>query len=445
MGTFLFTSQPAMGHLNSLLTIARYLRERGHTPVFVCHGPKSMEEAVVKNGSQVVRMRPSLTSIGLILLPFTSGFFETCFALRLFFSGLTHYANAVGAVIDDIKPEAVVSDFGFPAGCLAAETRNIPGVAVYSAGLFFKGPGIPPPGTGLPIGEAWGETGARYASKFRSMEQKIDRAFTRARHRLRLPPAGTGLLSLLSSPWLTLILTSEAAEAPRAELPATGYFIGPCFSGRESDQTSDFPFDKFSSDKPKVYVSLGTVFNKKPAAFNRIINGFADGSCQLIVSAGGAFERLSAQKPPDQVLLFKRVPQTEVLPRVDAVISHGGNNTVNETLAAGKPLLVMPVGGEQGDNASRVVFLGAGLRADLNEATSEEIYGKVKRLIDEPDFKRRSSDIAEALSKTQGPLTAIRLIEHIAKTGAPLPRPEGYPPTITMDSPMPWEFKKPAP
>lgn len=58
MGTFLFTSQPAMGHLNSLITMARHLREQSHTPVFVCHGPKTMEDAVVKNGFQAVRMRP---------------------------------------------------------------------------------------------------------------------------------------------------------------------------------------------------------------------------------------------------------------------------------------------------------------------------------------------------------------------------------------------------
>ena len=139
--------------------------------------------------------------------------------------------------------------------------------------------------------------------------------------------------------------------------------------------------------------------------------------------------------------MFERVPQVEVLSRVDAVISHGGNNTVNETLAAGKPLLVMPVGGEQGDNASRVVYLGVGLRASIKESTSQEIGVKVDRLIEESIFRQRAKEVADALALTQGPVTAALFIERLAESRQPIERPEGYPLTVTRDSDPPWEFK----
>lgn len=113
----------------------------------------------------------------------------------------------------------------------------------------------------------------------------------------------------------------------------------------------------------------------------------------------------------------------EVLSRVDAVISLGGNNTVNETLAAGKPLFVMRVGGEQGDNASRVVYLGAGLRANIKEQSSLEIGAKVNRLIEEPSFRHHVQEIAESLAQTQGAATAARFIKHIAQSRQPLERP----------------------
>lgn len=45
----------------------------------------------------------------------------------------------------------------------------------------------------------------------------------------------------------------------------------------------------------------------------------------------------------------------------------------NEALAVGKPLIVVPIGGKQGDNAQRVGYLGAGLRVDVSLLTAQLI------------------------------------------------------------------------
>jgi UDP:flavonoid glycosyltransferase YjiC (YdhE family) len=142
---------------------------------------------------------------------------------------------------------------------------------------------------------------------------------------------------------------------------------------------------------------------------------------------------------PDHVLLFERVPQVELLARVDVMVSHGGNNTVNEALAAGRPLLVMPVGGEQGDNASRVVYLGTGLRARISGSPSSEIGEKVRRLIEEPSFSRKALGIARSLARTAGPGVAARFVEYLAANRRPMVRPPGYPLTVLSDTPGPWE------
>jgi MGT family glycosyltransferase len=443
MSTFVFTAfAEAMGHLNPMLTIARQLRSEGHAIVFACHTLPHTEKAIMANNFRLINIHPSLYGIGLVFLPLTSGFFETFFASRIMFSGLMHYANAIKPILDEVQPDAVVSEFSFLGSCLAAETREIPYALVYHAGLSFRGEGIPPFASGLPIGEPLGKKGQRYQRLVNFMERSIDGSIARVRKRLGLPSGQKQYLTCPASPWLTLVLTSEATEAPRFPLPPTFFFIGPCFAGRKDAQAEEFPFEQFSTEKPKIYISLGTVFNKKPQVFQKMIEAFADGRYQLIVSAGKAFARLRAQSLPPYVLLFERVPQVEVLARVDAVISHGGNNTTNETLAAGKPLLVMPVGGEQGDNASRVVYLGAGLRADMKRSTSQEIKEKVTRLIEEPAFGQKARELAEALAMTQGPVTAARFIEHVAQTKQPLLRPEGYPLTVTRDLAPPWEERK---
>jgi UDP:flavonoid glycosyltransferase YjiC (YdhE family) len=65
-----------------------------------------------------------------------------------------------------------------------------------------------------------------------------------------------------------------------------------CFSDQNGGQVNDFPFNRLPKDKPKIYVSLGTVFNKKPKIFNKLIKAFADGGYQFIISAGNAFAKL---------------------------------------------------------------------------------------------------------------------------------------------------------
>ncbi len=439
MGTYLFASQPAMGHLNPMFAIARQLELRGHRAVFACPAIEAVEKAIAAKGFPLHKLRMPLSAGGLALLHLTSGFLETAFAIRMFFAGLVPYVQQLLPVLDEVSPDAVVTDFAFPGAGLAAEVRGVPHVVVYSAGLGLPGPGIPPVGSGLPIGGEWGWRGGVYRVVSGWLERGTDKRVNRARKKLGLVPNEPGTVAWLSSPWLTLYLTSEAIEAPRVSVPGTGFFIGPCFAGREGQGDPSFPFDRFATGRPKVYVSLGTVFNRKPAVFGRILDAHADGRCQLVVSAGGAFDALSARGVPDHVLLFPRVPQVEVLDRVDAVVSHGGNNTVNETLAAGRPLVVLPVGGEQGDNASRVEYLGAGLRADLNRSPAEEIGAKVRRLLEEPSFARRARECADALAKTDGPGTAASFIERVSTTRKPLARPAGYPLTVLRDSPVPWE------
>ena len=59
------------------------------------------------------------------------------------------------------------------------------------------------------------------------------------------------------------------------------------------------------------------------------------------------------------------LPQTKVIPLVDLVISHGGNNTTTEALHFGKPLIVLPLFWDQYENAQRIDELGFGVACDL--------------------------------------------------------------------------------
>lgn len=434
MATLLFATQPGSGHFNPLLSIARRMEAQGHRTAFTCAGPPAFQEQVRQARVELYPLpQPlSLTVPAALLLPHTHGVLETTLAVLVFTGDLLAHATAMETLLADCRPDAVVCDFAFPAAALATERAGLPWVSVYHAGLAYRGPTVPPLGSGLPIGGQWGWRGRVAAWMERLGNNLLNRWMARARARLGLPAVERDYF--WTSPWLTLVLSAEAVEAPRHLLTAETCFIGPCFGERSGEQLS---FERRFPERPLVYVSLGTVFNRKPDVFHRILTGLQE-DCELVVSAGGAFPALSGRRYLPSVHLFPRVPQVDLLPRVDAVVSHGGNNTINETLAAGKPLLVLPVGGEQQDNASRVEFLGAGLRARLN-APAATIRALVGRLVGEPGFRDSASACAAVLAETRGTDTARLLIERLLETGRPVSRPAGFPQTITARTGLPWE------
>ena len=73
---------------------------------------------------------------------------------------------------------------------------------------------------------------------------------------------------------------------------------------------------------------------------------------------------------PANVRVEEFVAQTEVLPEADVVVCHGGSGSVVGALACGVPLLVLPMGADQMDNAARVAALGVGVRRDVMRSST---------------------------------------------------------------------------
>jgi MGT family glycosyltransferase len=160
-------------------------------------------------------------------------------------------------------------------------------------------------------------------------------------------------------------------------------------------------------------VSLGTVFNGKPEIFKTILQALARPEFLVIVSAGASYSTLVGEVG-DNVHLFRHVPQVPLLSQVDLVITHGGNNTVQETLAAGKPMVVIPFGGDQIVNARRVETLGVGAKIAPESLTVENLITSVKRLSDSRVIEQ-AEHLRVVLARYGGVATAAEAIVGIAK------------------------------
>lgn len=444
MSNVIFLNQPSVGHLNTLLSIASQMKEEGHsirflvpsvqgvrTGIQVFDTGSAIPDRITRNGLVCDLIPPHLSLIwNAFLLPYKSGYEETLHAFNMFYQGIEHNTRYVLEFIERYGPDVLVTDFAFPAASLAAEIAKIPYVVIYHSGLPFRGDGIPPFGSGLPIGGDYTNPASEYVGQENQFIERLDRRVNNARRAFGLQPAEPDILRRPYSPWLNLVASAINIEAPRNNLTDNTFFIGPCFGKRAEEE---FSFDPLRSDKFKIYISLGTVFNNKPEVFRKIMHALDIPDYQVIVSAGGAYKELQKSTIAKNATVYRSVPQISLLNKIDLFISHGGNNSVNEALASGKPIIVMPVGGEQADNASRIVYLGVGKRVDITSFSEKQLLGLVEEIRQIPTFQERALTIMDGLRLTQGVVTASRCIAWMALQRKPLSNKKESLWTITPD------------
>jgi UDP:flavonoid glycosyltransferase YjiC (YdhE family) len=111
-----------------------------------------------------------------------------------------------------------------------------------------------------------------------------------------------------------------------------------------------------------------------------------------------------------------RVPQTSIIPEVDLVITHGGNNTVTESLHFGKPMIVLPLFWDQYDNAERMQELGYGVRLATYDFADEELTGAVDGLLADEALRSDLGVLGERIRDLKGTRRAADLIEDVGRS-----------------------------
>ena len=164
-----------------------------------------------------------------------------------------------------------------------------------------------------------------------------------------------------ASEHLNLYLYPEALDyTDRRPLDATWQRLDS--SVRTTDAAFELPESLRAAggaDSALVYLSLGSLGSADIDLMRRLVDVLGRTRHRYIVSKGPLADQLEL---PANMWGEAQVPQTSVLPLVDVVISHGGNNTTTESIHFGKPMVVLPLFWDQYDNAQRVDELGLGIR-----------------------------------------------------------------------------------
>ncbi|MCV7071256.1 glycosyl transferase [Mycobacterium rufum] len=315
-------------------------------------------------------------------------------------------------IIAEHRPDVIVEDnvVLFP----ALVTAGVPFVRVVSCSpLEIPGPDVPPPFSGLPSADrsAWDAYRAEFDRTHRAMWADFD-AWVQDRGAAPLPDLEFMPRDNAANLY---VYPAEADYVERRPLDATWTRMDS--SVRETDDA--YPLPAAVADRPAdsalIYLSLGSLGGADVELMRRLVDVLGTTRHRFIVSKGPQADRIPLA---DNMVGEQMLPQTKVIPQVDLVISHGGNNTVTETLHFGKPLIVLPLFWDQYENAQRIDELGFGIRVDTYRFTDGELTAAVDRLLADTVLRERLTELGTAIRARDGLRVRADVIERAGRAEA---------------------------
>jgi UDP:flavonoid glycosyltransferase YjiC (YdhE family) len=162
-------------------------------------------------------------------------------------------------------------------------------------------------------------------------------------------------------------------------------------------------------DRPTVYVTLGTVHNVLPV-FRLLLDAFATVDCNVVATIGRDNDPAELAPLPDNARVEQYIPQALVLPQASIVVSHGGSGSTLAALAYGLPILFVPQGADQFENAAQVHALGAGLRLVPDELTVAAARSALESLLSDASYRERAQNVAAEIAAMPDPSAVVPLL-----------------------------------
>lgn len=182
-------------------------------------------------------------------------------------------------------------------------------------------------------------------------------------------------------------------------------FLGPSIYARKAE-----PIGFVKGDRPVIYISLGTIIKGNTAFFQNCIEAFRGENVDVIVSVGQKFDIKKLKNVPENIHIYNSVPQIDVLEFTDVFVTHGGMNSVSESLVKGTPMVVIPFVSDQPVNARRIEELGFGKRMEYKQIASESLKQTVFSVLHDKKIASNMKQTQELIANAPGNAGGARMI-----------------------------------
>ncbi len=376
MSKVIFFSIPAHGHTNPTLPLVKELIANGEEVIY--YSTDEFREKVIATGASYREIKV-VDEIDIE---------KAGKNLAFLYYILTKVTQAIiNDLIEEIrivKPDYIIHDAICSWGRYAAEICNIP--AVSSVTTFAFSNKVITFSKLIRFLRQAGFTGIMQMIMARHIQLKMQREYG--------VKAGYFIDTMMNEEKLNIVFTSELLQPDSVNFDKSKYkFTGPSMAEREKDSdTTDYSKMK----RPIIYISMGTVW-KNNFIIEDIIDALIDLNYTLVISGTCADKKYYSY---DNVIIKEHINQIEVLKHCDLFITHGGVNSVNESLFYGVPLCVHPFQMEQEENAERIVELNCGIR--INKLNKTEIRSAVLQIIGNNMYKENCRKISDSFHDAGG-------------------------------------------
>jgi MGT family glycosyltransferase len=419
--TIVFMPESAYGPTNNCIGIGKILEQRGHRVVFAAEAswagrlePLGFEEDLVDlapppEGEQDAGQfwtdfitetapefrKPTIEQLDTFIRPVWASLID----------GARYCEPQLREILARAQPDVIVEDnvSAFP----ALMTHGAPWVRIMSCNpLEMKDPDLPPTFSGYPVDDrrAWPE--------FRDEYERTHRQLWNGFNEWMLEegaPALPDLEFIHESRYLNLSVFPDAADYVRARpLGTTWHRLES--SVRDTEEPWTVPSSLREGDGSLIYLSLGSLGSADVDLMRRLVQILSRTPHRYVVSKGPRAEEFGL---PANMWGEPRVPQTSIIPEVDLVITHGGNNTVTESLHFGKPMIVLPLFWDQYDNAQRIDELGFGVRLPAYDFADEDLTGAIEALLADEPLRRSLDVLGDRIRERDGKVVAADRIEEV--------------------------------
>ncbi|NP_001310064.1 uncharacterized UDP-glucosyltransferase YjiC-like [Tetranychus urticae] len=426
----LLSAMDGQGHVNAVLGLAGILKQHNHELIFALS--PAWESSIKSKGYQFIALKKDkVEEENKSENPFESllNFLnqqleilrkEPMEALQQFdqqklvstYLGFTSDFMALDKpfekVIEQIKPDLIIIDYVYRIPTLIK--TKIPWIQLWSCNpIAVYKESCPPEGTGFSVyspKEEWSEYRKLYSIKYAPLREMLNEFMINSGVE---PYKEHESMALFESPYLNIYNYPEALDytdvAPR---PDKWYRMDAVI--REPDDKEPFKVPENLINKPGklIYFSLGSMGSVDLDLMKRVIGCLAKSPHRFIISKGPHHKQIDL---PDNMWGDRYVNQIGILPHVDLVITHGGNNTFIESLYFAKPMIIMPIWYDQRDNAQRMVDKQLGIRINTFNFTDDQLLDGIEKLINDEKLHERLTQISHDMRNTKTHDEISKLIE----------------------------------
>jgi MGT family glycosyltransferase len=396
MATYVFMNLAAYGHITPTLPIVRELTDRGESVIYYL--PENFRETVETVGAEF-RALPREAVLKITGASIDNLSADERIAI-LPFAMAQQSMQIVPQLVDSIKaakPDCLVYNALLIWARLLKGILGVPAVGLRAYHAPREHPSV---------------AGPFATAILADLARSADRELARLAEAFGQAPLTLSALTAAVEE-LTVVFMPREFQYRGDAFDQRFLFVGP--SLRATGPEKGLLPERSVDAQLRIYVSLGTLRNDRPEFYQTCLPAFDSGEWQVVMSVGNKIDIGALGPLPENFAVMRSAPQLELLPNVDAFVSHGGLNSTMESLYFGVPLVLIPSIKEQHLTARRIQGMGLGSVLEHGQLTPETLREAVRTVACDQGIRSRVKSMQKLVRSAGGSRRATEAIINFVK------------------------------